>query len=98
MDEIKICGEYYGNFDTYYKIDGDNMEVSCYLEFSKSILNYKYKRVGNKFININNKEDNFEIFSYSKNYIIMMDSTNIPLELKRYTFCHKLMEWFGYKI
>ena len=33
MDEIKICGEYYGNFDTYYKIDGDNMEVSLEVTF-----------------------------------------------------------------
>lgn len=97
MDEIKLDGEYYGNFNTYYTIEGDYMEMLCYLELTNCELKYKYKRFGSKFINIDNEDDNFEIISYSKNNIVLIDPTQIPIELKKYTFCHKLMEWFGYK-
>ena len=98
MNNINIDGEYYGNFDTYYKIKGDDMEVSCYLEATDQILKFKYKRHGDLFINIEKENDTFEIFAISEKYIILFDHSEIPIEIKKYTFMHKLMQFFGYKI
>ena len=98
MDEINLDGEYYGNFDTYYKIEGDKMEISCYLSQIEQVLKYNYKRIGDEFINTQKEEDKFEIFSYTKDYLIMQDPTGIIIEIKKYTFWHKFIQLLGYKI
>lgn len=96
MDTINLDGEYYGNFDTYFKIEGDKMEVYCYL--LDQVLKYNYKRIKNEFISIENENDKFEIFSYTKDSIIMKESTEMIIEIKRYTIFHKLIQLLGYKI
>ena len=98
MDEINLDGEYYGNFDTYFKIEGDKMEVSCYLSQTDQVLKYNYKKVEDEYINFEKKDDKFEIFSYTRDYIIMKDPTGMIIEIKRYTLLHKFIQLLGYKI
>jgi hypothetical protein len=98
MDEINLDGEYYGNFDTYFKIEGDKMEVSCYLSNVDQVLKYNYKRIKNEFISTENENDRFEIFSYTKDSIIMKESTEMIIEIKKYTILHKFIQLLGYKI
>jgi homoserine trans-succinylase len=99
MEQINLKdGEYYGNFNTYFKIEGNKMIVSCHLEFTNQILNFEYQRVNNKFINISKKNDYFDVISKTDKYIIMFDSSGIPIEIKEYTLCHKIMHFFGYVI
>ena len=98
MDEINLDGEYYGNFDTYYKIEGDKMEVSCYLSQTNQVLKYNYKKVEDEFINTEKEDDKFEIFLYTKDYLIMIESTGMIVEVKRYSIWHKLIQLLGYKI
>ena len=98
MNEINLDGEYYGNFDTYFKIEGDKMEVSCYLSHSDQVLKYNYKKVEDEFISTEKKDDKFEIFSNTNDYIIMNDSTGMIIEIKRYTLLHKFIQFLGYKI
>ena len=31
MDEINLDGEYYGNFDTYFKIEGDKIGILLFI-------------------------------------------------------------------
>lgn len=98
MDEINLDGEYYGNFDTYYKIEGDKMEVSCYLSETNQVLKYNYKKMDDEFINTEKENDKFEIFSYTKDYMILKESTGMIIEIKRYTILHKFIQLLGYKI
>ena len=90
-------GLYYSSFGLTYDIKDDKMLVFCKLEFQSEKLKYEYYKEGNKFINIDNENDIFELLFTDGNKIYFIQEDALPVELKRLTFVHRILEWFGYE-
>jgi hypothetical protein len=91
-------GEYYGNFDTYFKFEENKLIVTMHLDYDKDIISEYIREEEDKYVQIDNNSIYFNIFSNINNKIVLIDNTETIFELKKYTFIHKLLIFLGYDI
>ena len=99
MDSNNINnGLYYSSFGLTYDIKDDKMLVFCKLVNEDKYLKYEYLKQDNKFINIHNHNDIFEILFSDGNKIYFLQEDIFPIELKKLTYVHRILLWLGYDI
>lgn len=99
MDQYNIVnGQYYSCFGLTYEIKDDVMLLFCKLVYENKCFKYEYLRQDNKFINIHNENDIFEILFSDNNKIILFQENMVLMELKKLTYMHKILLWLGYEI